>query len=112
MCRSTKQTDYEKKENVYVDFGSGGFDSTRALPAYIFAGTLANAGLALAYFGADISTVIALLDRALALNPNFARGWYIAAIARLFAGEFDRAIEFAEASLRFSPRGRFGQVLT
>jgi TolB-like protein len=73
-------------------------------------GTLANAALALAYFGEDIGTVIALLDRALALNPSFARGWYIAAILRLFAGQFDRAIEFAEASLRFSPRGRFGQV--
>jgi tetratricopeptide (TPR) repeat protein len=53
---------------------------------------------------------MALIDRALALNPSFARGWYIRAILPLFAGEFDRAIESAEASLRLSPRGRFGQV--
>jgi TolB-like protein len=73
-------------------------------------GTLVNAALALAYFGEDIGATMALVDRALALNPSFARGWYIAAILRLFAGQFDRAIEFAEASLRFSPRGRYGQV--
>ena len=46
----------------------------------------------------------------LLLNPSFARGWYIDAILRLFAGQFDGAIECAEASLRLSPRGRFGQV--
>ncbi|HMD65317.1 MAG TPA: hypothetical protein VKG22_01545 [Stellaceae bacterium] len=73
-------------------------------------GTLANAALALAYFGEDIGSIMALIDRALALNPSFARGWYIRAILLLFAGEFDRAIERAEASLRLSPRGRFGQV--
>lgn len=54
--------------------------------------------------------MMALVDRALLLNPSFARGWYIGAILRLFAGQFDRAIECAEVSLRLSPRGRFGQV--
>jgi tetratricopeptide (TPR) repeat protein len=73
-------------------------------------GTLANAALALAYFGENIGAMIALVDRALLLNPSFARGWYIGAILRLFAGQFDGAIECAEASLRLSPRGRFGQV--
>jgi TolB-like protein len=72
--------------------------------------TLANAALALAYFGENIGATIALVDRALLLNPSFARGWYIGAILRLFAGQFDGAIECAEASLRLSPRGRFGQV--
>jgi len=73
-------------------------------------GTLANGALALAYYGEDIGATITMVDRALALNPSFARGWYIGAILRLFAGQFDRAIEFAEASLRLSPHGRFGQV--
>jgi adenylate cyclase len=73
-------------------------------------GVLANAALALGRFGEDIGSTIALIDRALAINPSFARGWYIRAILRLFAGEFDRAIEDAEASLRLSPRSRFGQV--
>jgi TolB-like protein len=73
-------------------------------------GALANATLSLAYFGEDIGAMMALVDRALLLNPSFARGWYIGAILRLFAGQFDRAIECAEVSLRLSPRGRFGQV--
>src|SRR6516225_4561183 len=73
-------------------------------------GVLANAALALGRFGEDIGSTIALIDRALAINPSFARGWYIRAILGLFAGEFDRAIEDAEASLRLSPRSRFGQV--
>jgi tetratricopeptide (TPR) repeat protein len=34
---------------------------------------LAAAALALAYFGEDIGAMVALVDRALALNPNFAR---------------------------------------
>jgi len=73
-------------------------------------GVLANAALALGRFGEDMGSTIALIDRALAINPSFARGWYIRAILGLFAGEFDRAIEDAEASLRLSPRSRFGQV--
>jgi len=73
-------------------------------------GTLANSALALAYYGEDIGATMTMVDRALALNPSFARGWYIGAILRLFAGQFDLAIKFAEASRRLSPHGRFGQV--
>ncbi len=36
---------------------------------------LGKAAFALGYFGEDIDTAIALIDRALALNPSFARGW-------------------------------------
>ena len=39
-------------------------------------GILANAALVLAQFGEDIGAMIGLVDRALALNPSFARGWY------------------------------------
>ena len=73
-------------------------------------GTLANAALALAPFGQDIGTMMALADRALALNPSFARGWYISGILKTYAGQNDLAIEHAEAALRLSPRGRFGSV--
>src|SRR3984893_15774360 len=41
---------------------------------------LANAAQALAYFGEDIGTMTALVDRALALNSNFARGWLVSGI--------------------------------
>src|SRR5215469_805816 len=67
-----------------------------------------NAALALSYFGEDIDAMTALVDRALALNPNFARGWHVGGILRLFAGEPDLAIEHAETALRLSPRARVG----
>jgi len=70
---------------------------------------LANAAVALAYFGGDIGAVIRLADRALALNPSFARGWFISGLVKLFAGHIDRAIENAGMSLRLSPRARVGQ---
>jgi adenylate cyclase len=71
-------------------------------------GTLAQAALALAFFGEDIGAMVALVDRALVLNPSFARGWYISGWLRLWAGQPDLAIEHVELSLRLSPRGRFG----
>jgi adenylate cyclase len=71
-------------------------------------GILANASFSLAYFGEDIGAMMALVDRALLLNPNFARGWHISGNLRLWAGQPDRAIEHVEASLRLSPRTRIG----
>ena len=70
--------------------------------------TLANAAVALAYFGEDIGAMMALVDRALALNPNFARGWHISSSLRVWAGQPDIAIEHAEAALRLSPCARVG----
>ena len=69
-------------------------------------GILANAAYALASFGEDIGAMMALVDRALALNPNFARGWHISGFLRLWAGEPESAIEHVETSLRLSPRAR------
>jgi adenylate cyclase len=74
-------------------------------------GVLTNAASALAYFGEDIGAMMALVDRALALNPNFARGWHLGGILRLWAGQPDMAIEHAEAALRLSPRARVGSSL-
>jgi adenylate cyclase len=69
---------------------------------------VADAAYALAFGGEDIGAMIALVDRALALNPSFARGWYISGGLRLLAGQLDIAIEHAENSLRLSPRERVG----
>jgi adenylate cyclase len=74
-------------------------------------GILANAALALAYFGEDIGAMMGLVDRALALNLNFARGWYISGVLRNWAGQPDIAIEHLEVSLRLSPRARIGLSL-
>jgi tetratricopeptide (TPR) repeat protein len=73
-------------------------------------GTIANAALALAATGEDIGTMTALVDRALALNPSFARGYYISGMLRLWAGEADAAIERAGVARRLSPRARICNV--
>src|SRR5215469_14434335 len=74
-------------------------------------GTLANAAQALAFFGEDIGAMIALVDRALALNPNYARGWHISGTLRLWAGHPDIAITHVDAALRLSPGARVGASL-
>jgi pentatricopeptide repeat protein len=72
---------------------------------------LVTAALPLAYFGEDIGAMMALVDRALALNPSFARGWFTSGLLRLYAGQPDLAIEHVENSLRLSPRARIGSTL-
>jgi adenylate cyclase len=74
-------------------------------------GILANVAQPLAYFGEDIGAMMALVDRALALNPNYARGWNISGVLRLWAGQPDIAIEHLEASLHLSPRTRIGSSI-
>jgi TolB-like protein/Tfp pilus assembly protein PilF len=74
-------------------------------------GVLANAAFALAHFGEDLDAMIALADRALSLNPNFARGWTVSSRIRAWAGELDAAIEHAETALRLSPHGGVGSVI-
>jgi adenylate cyclase len=73
-------------------------------------GILANSALVLAR-GEDIGTMIGLVDRALAFNPSFARGWYVSGFLRLWTGQPDLAIAHAETSLRLSPRERVGVPL-
>jgi TolB-like protein/class 3 adenylate cyclase/predicted ATPase len=67
-------------------------------------GVLADAAMALAVLGEDLDAMIALADRALALNPSFARGWHISGFLRLWAGQTDLAIKHGEMALRLSPR--------
>jgi adenylate cyclase len=89
-----------------VDFARRALESADDDP-----GVLANAAAALAYFGEDIGAMMALVDRALALNPSFARGWYISGLVRCWAGQPEVAIQHVETSLRLSPRTRIGWAL-
>jgi TolB-like protein/class 3 adenylate cyclase len=75
-------------------------------------GTLANAAFVLANFGEDVGAMMALVDRALTLNPSFSRGWFLSGVLRLWAGQFDQAIEHGERALRLSPRDRTGTPLS
>jgi adenylate cyclase len=72
---------------------------------------LANVAVPLAYFGEDIGTMIGLVDRALTLSPNYARGWLLSSSLRLWAGQPDTAIEHLETVNRLSPRARVGPSL-
>jgi adenylate cyclase len=74
-------------------------------------GVLAHSAQVLAYFGEDIDAMVALVDRALALNPNYARGWHISGALRNWAGHPDIAIEHLDAALRLSPRARIGTTV-
>jgi adenylate cyclase len=67
---------------------------------------LGSAAYTLAYFGEDIDAAIEMIDRALTLNPSFARGWVISGWLRLWAGQPEEAIGHFEASLRLSPHAR------
>jgi len=73
-------------------------------------GVLANAADALSWFGEDIGAMMAVADRALALNPNYTRGWHVSGVVRLQAGQPEIAIEHGEAALRLSPRARVGST--
>jgi adenylate cyclase len=100
-------------DNAVADRIKGADLARRALEvAGDDAGILANAAFALARFGEDIGAMMALVDRALALNPSFARGWHISGNLRVYAGQPDTAIEHIEVSMRLSPRARVGPSLS
>jgi adenylate cyclase len=71
---------------------------------------LANSAQVLAIFGEDIGAMIALIDRALRLNPSYARGWVASGYVRWLAGEPDLAIEHCKTAALLSPRARVGGV--
>jgi len=98
-----------RSENPGADLLKGADFARRALEvAGDDPGILVNAAFALAYFGEDIDAMITLVDRALALNPSFARGWHLSGVLRLWAGQPDIAIDHLRTALRLSPRARTG----
>jgi TolB-like protein len=64
---------------------------------------LARSGSALSHFGGDLDSCIALLDRALVLNPNLAAAWFLGGFVRVWHGEPDDAIERFTRAMRLSP---------
>jgi len=70
--------------------------------------TLGSAAHALAYFGENIDAMMALVDRAVGLNPSFAVGWLYSAQIRIWGGQPDLAIEHVERAMRLSPRELLG----
>ncbi|HEV2302388.1 MAG TPA: tetratricopeptide repeat protein [Stellaceae bacterium] len=66
---------------------------------------LAESARVLAYFdNEEIDAAIGLVERAVALNPSYARGWYWNGWIRLYAGDPELATAHFETSLRLNPR--------
>ena len=64
---------------------------------------LTRSGHALAHLTGDLDLGIALIDRALVLNPNFAAAWFLSAYLRALNGDNNRAIEQFARAMRLSP---------
>lgn len=64
---------------------------------------LTRSGNALANLTGDVPGGIALVDRALVLNPNLASAWFLGAFLRIWNGEPDGAIAQFERAMRLSP---------
>jgi TolB-like protein/class 3 adenylate cyclase len=65
---------------------------------------LSYAGFALAWLVHDVSAGAALLDRALAVNPNLALAWRLSGWVTIILGELELAIEHLTRSMRLNPR--------
>jgi TolB-like protein/Flp pilus assembly protein TadD len=69
---------------------------------------LAFGGLALGYVAGDLDGAAAMVERAVALNPNLAFAWYASGTLRAFRGdEPDLAIEHLARAMRLSPLDPF-----
>lgn len=67
---------------------------------------LAEVARVLAYFTEDIDCAIAMIERAVLLNPSYARGWFWNGWVRMLAGQPDLAIEHLQTAARINPRHR------
>jgi adenylate cyclase len=65
---------------------------------------LSTAGFALCIVVGEVSDGSALIDRALALNPNLGWVWHVSAIAKACLGEHETALEHAGRAMRLSPQ--------
>jgi TolB-like protein len=105
LLQDGRSSDPEAERRKGIDFAWRALDVAGDDP-----NILANAADALSYYGEDSDALMALVDRALALNPNYARGWHVSGVVRAQAGQPDIAIEHAETALRLSPRARVGST--
>jgi adenylate cyclase len=71
-------------------------------------GVLGGGAMVLGRFGEDLDAALAMIDRALLLNPSFAQAWYWSGWLRLFAGLAEPAIQHFETSMRLNPRSQRG----
>jgi TolB-like protein/class 3 adenylate cyclase/Tfp pilus assembly protein PilF len=64
---------------------------------------LTRSGHALGHLAADLDGGIALIDKALLINPNLAAAWFLGGFLRLWNGDPDGATTYFERAMRLSP---------
>jgi tetratricopeptide (TPR) repeat protein len=64
---------------------------------------LSMAAQSLAELGGDVEGAVALIDRALALNPNSAIAWRVSGALQMYRGKSELAIAHLERSARLNP---------
>lgn len=67
---------------------------------------LTRGGHALAHLTGDVDGGLALLDRAIVLDPNLAAAWFLSGFLRALSGDCNRAIEQFSWAMRLSPLDR------
>jgi tetratricopeptide (TPR) repeat protein len=65
--------------------------------------TLASTGFAIANILSDLDAGVALIDRALALTPNYGVALAQSGYVRVWLGDSDRAIDHLQRAMRLSP---------
>jgi TolB-like protein len=64
---------------------------------------LSFGGIVLGYVGGNVGAGIAMIDRALALNPNLATAWSASGLLRIYLGDRATGIEHTARAMRLSP---------
>lgn len=64
---------------------------------------LSNTAMALWQLGQGLKASVAMMDRAIALNPGSSNCWYLSAVLWLFASEPETAVEHILMSIRLDP---------
>jgi tetratricopeptide (TPR) repeat protein len=67
------------------------------------ADALCEGGYTLAHVGGELEAGLAFIERALMLNPNLAKAWYLGGYVRAWWGEPVTAIEQLTRAMRLSP---------
>ncbi|HEY3887682.1 MAG TPA: TIR domain-containing protein [Caulobacteraceae bacterium] len=94
-CDHPEQNRREAIEMVHRSVKAAGDD----------ADVLATASRSAIHFEHDLAGAVALVEKAIALNPGCARAWQTSGLVRTRAGDTDLAVEHFETAMRLDPMG-------
>jgi adenylate cyclase len=65
--------------------------------------TLAHAAISLALSTSDYPSALAIIERAISINPSSAHAYGHGSVINTWAGNYDKSIEYSERAIRLSP---------